>query len=224
MTGMTKRRRRRASVVTPQLGDEDAVSSSLDEAPGQPEPSPSPSPTPSPKEYLKLPYTIAVRADERNGGWTASVEELPGCDAHGDDPEHATRGLRGAMERWVSEALERGEHVPEPRAMSGHSGRLLLRMPQSLHAELARNADGEGISLNQFITTALASAVGWRNHAAPDARRRGSPSEEATSAGAGTRQVRRSRRQSVLLATNLIVLIILAALAIVLLLTAWYES
>jgi predicted RNase H-like HicB family nuclease len=224
MTGMTKRRRRRASVVTPQLGDEDAVSSSLDEAPGQPEPSPSPSPTPSPKEYLKLPYTIAVRADERNGGWTAYVEELPGCDAHGDDPEHATRGLRGAMERWVSEALERGEHVPEPRAMSGHSGRLLLRMPQSLHAELARAADGESISLNQFITTALASAVGWRNHAAPDARRRGSAGEEAASAAAGTRQVRRSRRQSVLLATNLIVLIILAALAIVLLLTAWYES
>jgi hypothetical protein len=117
------------------------------------------------------------------------------------------------MERWVSEALERGEHVPEPRAMSGHSGRLLLRMPQSLHAELARAADGESISLNQFITTALASAVGWRNHAAPDARRRGSAGEEAASAAAG-----------VLLATNLIVLIILAALAIVLLLTAWYES
>jgi antitoxin HicB len=230
MTGMTKRRRRRASVATPQRGDEDAVSSNLDEARGQPEASQSPTETQSPKEsqspkeYLNLPYTIAVRADERNGGWTAYVEELPGCDAHGDNPEHATRALRGAMERWVSDALERGEHIPEPRAMSGHSGRLLLRMPQSLHAELARAADGESISLNQFITTALASAVGWRNHAAPDSRRRGSAGEEATSAVADTRQVRRSRRQNALLATNLIVLIILAALAIVLLLTAWYES
>lgn len=217
MTGMTRRRRRRAAVATPERGNEDAVSSSLEEAPEQPE-----APQ-SPKEYLNLPYTIAVRADERNGGWTAYVEELPGCDAHGDNPEQATRGLRSAMERWIAEALERGEHIPEPRALSGHSGRLLLRMPQSLHAQLARSADGEGISLNQFITTALASAVGWRNHAASDSRRRGSASEETSSPGGG-RGVRKSRRQNALLVTNLIVLIVLAALAIVLLLNAWYES
>jgi antitoxin HicB len=218
MTGMTRRRRRRAAVATPERGNEDAVSSSLEEAPEQPE-----APQ-SPKEYLNLPYTIAVRADERNGGWTAYVEELPGCDAHGDNPEQATRGLRSAMERWIAEALERGEHIPEPRALSGHSGRLLLRMPQSLHAQLARSADGEGISLNQFITTALASAVGWRNHAASDSRRRGSASEETTSLKEGAGGVRKSRRQNALLVTNLIVLIVLAALAIVLLLNAWYES
>jgi antitoxin HicB len=218
MTGMTRRRRRRAAVATPERGNEDAVSSSLEEAPEQPE-----APQ-SPKEYLNLPYTIAVRADERNGGWTAYVEELPGCDAHGDNPEQATRGLRSAMERWIAEALERGEHIPEPRALSGHSGRLLLRMPQSLHAQLARSADGEGISLNQFITTALASAVGWRNHAASDSRRRGSASEETTSLKEGAGGVRKSKRQNALLVTNLIVLIVLAALAIVLLLNAWYES
>ena len=32
------------------------------------------------------------------------------------------------------------------------SGRLLLRMPAALHAELARTAEREGVSLNQFIT------------------------------------------------------------------------
>jgi RNA polymerase sigma-B factor len=44
---------------------------------------------------------------------------------------------------------------------SRHSGRLHLRMPQSLHAKLAEAAEREDVSLNQFITNALASAVSW---------------------------------------------------------------
>src|ERR671911_563586 len=41
------------------------------------------------------------------------------------------------------------------------SGRLLLRMPAALHAELARTAEREGVSLNQFITHTLAGRIGW---------------------------------------------------------------
>ena len=40
------------------------------------------------------------------------------------------------------------------------SGRLLLRMPRTIHAELARAAEREGTSLNQFITSALSRTVG----------------------------------------------------------------
>ena len=40
-----------------------------------------------------------------------------------------------------------------------HSGRLLLRMPKTLHAELAARSDAEGVSLNQYIVSALARAV-----------------------------------------------------------------
>ena len=39
------------------------------------------------------------------------------------------------------------------------SGRLLLRMPAALHAELAQTAEREGVSLNQFITRALAGRI-----------------------------------------------------------------
>jgi hypothetical protein len=35
-------------------------------------------------------------------------------------------------------------------------------MPQTLHAELARIAEREKVSLNQFITDVLAGALGWR--------------------------------------------------------------
>jgi hypothetical protein len=93
-------------------------------------------------------------------------------------------------------------------------------MPQSLHAALAQAADAEHVSLNQFITSALASAVGWR---APE----GVPSgpDEAASPGAdGAVREKPPRRRSLVLTLNLVVLLLLAILAIVLLLTAWHQA
>ena len=51
-------------------------------------------------------------------------------------------------------------------APAGHSGRLLVRMPATLHAELAQVARREGVSLNALVIGALSGAVGWRS---PDA-------------------------------------------------------
>jgi hypothetical protein len=48
-------------------------------------------------------------------------------------------------------------------APAGHSGRLLVRMPATLHAELARVARREGVSLNALVIGALSGAVGWRS-------------------------------------------------------------
>jgi hypothetical protein len=86
-----------------------------------------------------------------------------------------------------------------------HSGRLLLRMPESLHAELARASERAGLSLNAFINDALATAVGGRG-AAPRSAPRGGRAE-------------RGRRRFVerLLVANLVVVAGVGVLAIVLL-------
>jgi transcriptional regulator with XRE-family HTH domain len=49
------------------------------------------------------------------------------------------------------------------KARAGHSGRLMLRMPQSLHADLAQAAEREEVSLNQYITNTLASSLRWHS-------------------------------------------------------------
>ena len=49
---------------------------------------------------------------------------------------------------------------PEDQDKPAPSGRLLLRMPRTLHADLAQAAEREGTSLNQFITAALATKIG----------------------------------------------------------------
>jgi antitoxin HicB len=45
-------------------------------------------------------------------------------------------------------------------AERAYSGKVNLRMPRSLHRDLARRAEEEGVSLNQLMVVALARAVG----------------------------------------------------------------
>jgi len=114
------------------------------------------------RDYMDLPYHISVVRDEgdaKERGWSARVEELPGCEAHGATLEDAVRGIRGAMQQWIERALTSERQVPEPRRAQRHSGRVLLRMPQSLHAELARAAERDEVSLNHLIAKALANAL-----------------------------------------------------------------
>jgi HicB family len=52
-------------------------------------------------------------------------------------------------------ATARAERVKAPEENGSHSGRLLLRMPPSLHSELAQAAERQGLSLNAYITRIL---------------------------------------------------------------------
>ncbi len=129
------------------------------------------SPARSLDDYLDLPYHFAIARDEDAAGddaWVARVEELEGCEARGRTPQEAAANVRGALEAWIAPALARGQQIPAPRAAATHSGRLLLRMAPTLHAELARAAEREDVSLNQFVSSALAGAVGWRAAASPE--------------------------------------------------------
>jgi RNA polymerase sigma-B factor len=114
------------------------------------------------RPYGDMPYRISVVRDHGNAEgheWTAHAEELPGCQAHGDSAEEAIRGIEAAIEKWIEDALAKGRDVPDPRTPARYSGRLMLRMPRSLHAELSGAAEREGVSLNQFIASSLDSGL-----------------------------------------------------------------
>jgi RNA polymerase sigma-B factor len=103
----------------------------------------------------------------------------------------------------------RAAEVDEPaaagaKARAGHSGRLMLRMPQSLHADLAHAAEREEVSLNQFITNTLASSLRWH-----------SDSEEGRTPPKWARAA---------LVTNIVVVAIAGAIALALLIAAWQQG
>jgi predicted HicB family RNase H-like nuclease len=46
--------------------------------------------------------------------------------------------------------------------MSTYSGRTVLRMPTELHAQLALEAERQGVSLNTLLLTLLAGGIGFK--------------------------------------------------------------
>ncbi len=110
--------------------------------------------------YLRLPYTITVKRGTGGGAeyWIARVLELPHCMTHGATPEEALRDIEDAEREWLKSNLEDGLPIPEPAKFTGQYH---LRMPPSLHEALALKSESEDVSLNQFMITALARAVGY---------------------------------------------------------------
>lgn len=111
--------------------------------------------------YAKLPYTIILEQwdDGKGTYWVARIAELPHCLIHGDTPEEAVREIEEVKRDWIKSNLERGLPVPEPRPRR-YSGQIRLRISPSLHKLLAYRAETEGLSLNQYMATSLATSVG----------------------------------------------------------------
>lgn len=117
------------------------------------------------KEILRLPYS-RVLTPEEDGGFSASVLEFPGCFAQGDSAAEAYANLESAAESWIEAAFEQQIDIPEPVAVQRAGGKLLLRLPRSLHQRLTMLAERDGVSLNQYVVAALAERVGAASAAA----------------------------------------------------------
>jgi len=104
------------------------------------------------KDYLDLPYNIIVRhvTDESGTYYFAKVQELVGCVSDGETIEEVFANIYEAMEGWIEVKLEAGFPVPLPIDIENYSGKFVLRLPKSLHAKLAKEAEQEGVSLNQY--------------------------------------------------------------------------
>lgn len=73
---------------------------------------------------------------------------------HGATPEEAVRHAHEVLSLLIDSARRHGE--PIPAAERRYSGNLRVRLPVSLHGRLAREAEREGVSLNQWIVSRLA--------------------------------------------------------------------
>ena len=110
--------------------------------------------------YKKLPYRIVLeRYDDQGTYWVARVAELPHCLIHGNTPEEAVKEIEEVKLDWIKSNLEDGLPIPEPTSTK-YSGEIRVRMPPYLHQLLALRASNEGVSLNQYMVTGLARAVG----------------------------------------------------------------
>lgn len=103
-------------------------------------------------------YRILVEWSAPDEAYVARVPALPGCAAHGDSEAEAAHEARVAAEAILAAMREQKRALPPPDAVADYSGNLRLRLPRSLHADLARRADAEGVSLNALMVSLLSRA------------------------------------------------------------------
>ena len=122
-------------------------------------PPPSPAVQAEIDRYMAMPYARELIPYE-DGRYFARIVEFRGCMTEGDNRQHALEMLDEAMSLWLEVGIEDGLPIPEPVTLADFSGRFLTRVPPTLHRDLARRAEREGVSLNLFVATALARALG----------------------------------------------------------------
>lgn len=101
-------------------------------------------------EYMHVPYKMEIVEDMEEGGYVVTFPDLPGCITYGDTIERAVENAKDAKLAWIDAAIEMGIEIPEPEGLANYSGQFKLRLPKSLHRQLAEHSRREGISMNQY--------------------------------------------------------------------------
>lgn len=110
------------------------------------------------EHYMRLRYPMELIEDD--GGFVAEHPDLPGCFAQGESADEAVAALGVSRRLWIEGRLEQGLAIPEPTASEDYSGRFVVRIARSTHAELARRAAREAVSLNHYVSTVFSRHLG----------------------------------------------------------------
>ena len=109
--------------------------------------------------YLSQNYKVEVVKDEEEGGYVFSIPALQGCLTCASDLATGFRMLEDAKREWLSAAIDEGCDIQSGEPAEGFSGQFRLRIPKSLHKELAQRSKQEGVSMNQYCLYLLAKSV-----------------------------------------------------------------
>ena len=110
-------------------------------------------------------YNITVRETvfECETLFEARVKELPDVCEYAESASEAYDLAIDTIETAAVMFAEHGKSFPSPATpQDDFSGRVTLRLPKSLHRTLARDAENDGVSLNQHLVTILTHDMGFR--------------------------------------------------------------
>ena len=108
-------------------------------------------------------YNINLRRVTVDGDvlYEARVKEFPDATEYAESAQEAYELALDTIEASLEILNEQGRPFPEPASIvEDYSGRVTLRVPKSLHRRLALAAEGEAISLNQYLVSLLAFHAG----------------------------------------------------------------
>lgn len=102
-------------------------------------------------------YTYQVSWSETDQEYVATVVEFPSLSWLDTEFQKAQAGLFNLVAEVVSDMESSGEKIPKPLGEREYSGKFNVRIPPSLHRQLAITAQTQGVSLNTLVNNKLAS-------------------------------------------------------------------
>jgi len=105
------------------------------------------------------------------GGFMFTMPDIRGVMADGATEMEAVADGQEAFIATVSAMVDMGQKVPAPAfnaqdfTPASASGKVLARLPRSMHLQLTARAKTEGVSLNSLVLAFIAEGLG-RRHAA----------------------------------------------------------
>ena len=101
-------------------------------------------------------YTYRVTWSAEDKEHVGLCTEFPSLSWLAPSPEKALSGIRQVVADVVDELTASGEPVPEALAEKKYSGRFMVRIPSSVHRNLANEAAEQGVSINRLVSAKLA--------------------------------------------------------------------
>lgn len=137
------------------------------------------------------PYRIEIETAElAEEGVLAYLAEWPDCFAAGRTAAEAVTELEVTKRELMTYRLAHGLEIPAP--LSDATGQYPLRMPKRLQQRAESRARAEGVSLNQWLTSVIAEAIGPSTqkavHRGGGARAQGATTKRGTPAIATARR------------------------------------
>ncbi len=100
-------------------------------------------------------YPYRVEPDE-DGGYVIVYPDLPGCMTQVEDAAEIGPMAEEIRELWLETAQAHSMTIPPASPTLSYSGRLEVRVPRTLHRDLAESAARENVGLDEYVATLLA--------------------------------------------------------------------
>lgn len=106
---------------------------------------------------MRYPFKMYIMVVEDHKFWVAESETLKGCIGQGDTGDIAISELETNEVEWLNTAAECDIPIPEVPIIEEQkfSGKFTVRISPTVHKEASRQAEIQGISLNQYVNDAI---------------------------------------------------------------------
>lgn len=111
------------------------------------------------RELDEYQFTVRPLSADEGGGYLVEYPDIPGCMSDGETIEEAIANGRQALRDCLEVFRDSGRKLAKP---SIEAAQWRQRLPRTLYAKLTRQAQREGVSINSFVMSIIAEAVGSR--------------------------------------------------------------